>query len=327
MSWGLIVGGVIAGAGAIMGGQSAADGAEGAAATQAGAASESARLTDAAQKRLEKRMDPYIREGRAADRYTNGFLGLPSGGGAGGSGGGGAPMSEADLRAAYPTLAQQWDNWETYGMHMVGRYGHRDTFGDFAGYVESAVGEQALGQQGEPGDDQADIDAARADGMAAYEQSPWARFARESADKARADANESYMSTAGARGSIVSGRTAAGLYDIAQDAEDQRFREGFTEGYYPSLTGVSQRGYNASVGVGDSSLSSAAQIGAAGERAAGARADGERAAADARANGINSALYYGGQVFDAWQNRAPPPPPPASKAPSTKAPSSKYYGG
>lgn len=246
-------------------------------------------------------MRPYTATGNAADTYINAMLGLPSPQVAAATAPGG-PMTQAELAAAYPQL---YAEWQDPGRDGIAGNVHR--FPNFADFARSRGMEvtrpAATTTTTTPPATASATDRAAAD--AAYAASPWAVQAAEGAETARTNANESFMSTAGARGSIVSGRTAAGLYDIAQEAEDQRFREGFTEGWWPAMTGVSDRGYNASVGVGNSSLSTAANVGAAGERAAGATANGQRDGADAMASGINSALYYAGQGWDAWTNRAP----------------------
>jgi len=310
MSWGAVIGGAIG----LVGGAMAADGARDAASTQAGASLETARIQEAAQLRFEERMQPYIGAGNAADTYINALLGLPAppAGGTGGAAAGSPDYAayvnaNPDILAAYQAqaggneggsggLVAQGANilrGPSRSLEAFGRW-HWQTYGQNEGRQLPTVGPSTPpATQGE------NYDAA----MAAYENSPWARFAASSADTSRRNATESFTSTAGARGSLVSGRTAAGLYDIAQEAEDQRFREGFTQGWYPAMTGVSDRGYNASVGAANSSLSTAANMGAAGERAAAATAEGQRAANDAWASGINSALYYAGQGFDTVTNR------------------------
>ncbi len=333
MSWGFIAAAAITAGGAYLGGKQAASGANDAAGIQANASLESARILDETQRRFEARMQPYIQSGYTADRYINALLGLPapSAPNAAQQYGGMIPgepdwlgyfnaAPNADLRAEWARINQKGK----HGFANAAEYAqwHYMNHGRFENRQLPVVGGAELNQQPVGDTSQADYDAA----MSAYENSPWAKFARESSEKAREDANERFMSFSGARGSLVSGKTASGLYDIAQDAEDERFRSGFLEGWYPSITGVSTRGYNASVGVGDSSLETAAQVGAAGERAAQARADGARSANDAMANGVNSALYYAGQAWDAWQNR--PQPEPSPKSPPTKTgSSSKYYGG
>lgn len=337
MAWVAVASATIAATGAIVAGNSAAKGAKQAAATEAAASDRAAQLANDAQLRLEDRMSPYIATGQAADSYINSFLGLPQAPQAPqapGPGIGGQPMNEAQLRAKYPQEAAQWDGWERAGNSRTN--GHRTIYGDFAGFIARTKGAEALQADPPPAPAPSPANDAqiRQTAQQAYEQSPWAKFAKESTDAARAKADQSFMSTAGARGALVSGRTAAGLYDIAQTAEDERFRQGFTEGYYPSLTGASTRGYNAAVGVGDSSLTTAANIGAAGERAADARANGQRDAADARASGVNSALYYLGQGADAVLNRPKTTPaPPAVVRPSDRpskqgaASAGKYTGG
>lgn len=334
MSWG-IVASIATATAAVGGAMITADGARDAASTQAAGARDAARVAEEAQLRLEGRMQPYINAGNAADYYIQGMLGLPVSVGQSSSGPTSPQLTEAELRAKYPDLAAQWDGWERKGNSQTN--GHRTLWGDFTGYVRSQQGFDAIQRPQTPStpqsqaDQQAATAAARNSAMDAYEASPWAQFARESADTAERDANERFMSSAGARGSIVSGRTAAGLYDISQEAEDQRFRQGFIEGWYPSITGVSTRGYNASVGVGDSSLQTAANVGAATQNAANATAEGQRAANDSLATGVNAALYYAGQGVDAWQNRSQPTPTvqTSSSKPSRypKAASSKYYGG
>lgn len=353
MSWGLVAAATIGAAGAIAGGQAAARGARRAADTQADAALETARIQEEAQRRFEERMQPYTGAGQAADRFIYGLVGLPAGQGPSGMPGGPAPDPAANryalIEASQNRSAAQGNRfaltrarYAQMGPRNAELYPTYEEWLD-ASLQGAGIDPQTLiddelafraSQGGGEGEAQTlpaptyDPETARQEAMAAYEASPWAQFARESAEQAEREANERFRSTAGARGDLVSGRTAAGLYEIAQEAEDERFRRGFTEGWFPTITGISQRGYNAAVGVGDSSLQTAAQIGAAGERAAGARAEGQRAANDAIATGINSALYYAGQGFDAFRNRPPPPPPPAPKKPSGGGRTSKgYYGG
>lgn len=312
MSWGMIGSAVIGAGVGLYSANKSAKAAEKSAQAQADAALETAKLQDEAQKRFEARMQPYTDAGSEADRYITGMLGLPhipSSDGQPRATPYGQMYTDAELRQQYPTEAAQWDSWERAearkGNSQTNR--HRDLYGDFVGYIQRTKGiEKIFNRTADattPSTAAQQIERNRSDAMAAYEASPWARFAAESAETSRNMAEDSFQSTAGARGSLVSGRTAAGLYDISQRAEDQRFREGFTDGWYPSITAVSDRGYNASVGVGDNSLSTAARVGAAGERAAQATAQGQQDADEAWANGVNSALYYGGQAWDALTNR------------------------
>lgn len=337
MSWGLIARSAIAIGGSLIAGNQSSNAAKDAANVSAGASDRASQVVDEAQRRLEARMQPYIATGRAADANINAFLGLPAPAAATATTQASAPgaqMSEAELRQRFPTEAADWDRMERAGSSRTN--GHHQLYGNFTGYIFRLHGVDSLLAPPPAPPQTANQAAPQAQAMqtamAAYEQSPWAKFAADGAETARQNAEEAYMSSAGARRSIVSGRTARGLQELAQEAEDQRFRTGFTEGYFPAISGVSQRGYNAAVGVGDSSLSTAAQIGAAGQRAADARAEGMRDAADIRANSVNAALYYGGQAYDAWANRNQKPPAQSgpvnlTKPRNTVSAAQKYSGG
>lgn len=61
---------------------------------------------------------------------------------AGAPGGPGSTLSEDELQAAFPALAQEWAGWERAGNSRTN--GHRTLYGDFAGYVRSKQGGDAL---------------------------------------------------------------------------------------------------------------------------------------------------------------------------------------
>jgi hypothetical protein len=317
MSWGWIGAAAVGVVGSVVSGSMASDAAGDAAGAQINAANASSAETRRAEEAALARLRPYSTAGSAADDYIYALLGLPR------------RVQSANVAAnTVPDWAAYWAKVEpttrnnpTSPWHQVAQEAAGDPaklgqlyyqwsggYGGAPPTMQAPADPNAPASSNDNAPDTATYNAA----MAAYEASPWARFATQGAETARRNANESFLSTAGARGSLVSGRTAAGLYDIAQEAEDERFRIGFTNGYYPSLTAVSQRGFDAAQGSNSAAMTSAAQIGANSIRAGEAAADGIVGANNATVSGINQALYYAGNAYDGLTNRTPRTTTPAA---------------
>lgn len=111
-----------------------------AAGAQQAASAEQIALAREQMARSEALLQPYVNQGNRADAYLDALnYGSGSYGGEGsyaGSMGRRAP-SEAELMAAYPEHAAYWRRWEAGGAKPGG---HRDQFGDFAGYIAAEGG-------------------------------------------------------------------------------------------------------------------------------------------------------------------------------------------
>lgn len=75
---------------------------------------------------------------------------------------------------------------------------------------------------------------------AAYEATPFAKIGTMEAGKARDD----FLSMAGAQGSSLSGRTARGMFEVAEEAKLRNFGN-----YFGALGQVTDRGYQADTGI------------------------------------------------------------------------------
>jgi hypothetical protein len=220
------------------------------------------RARDEAKQILSK----YSTEGNAARGRQNAFLGLnkpaapaqqpimrpqPYAGALGRPTAGGRPMQNGRYGA------MEIDQFESPGMIMGGPL------------------EMAQPGQADPTKTDAET---QEEAWSAYEASPWGRIGVMEAGKARDD----FLSMAGAQGSALSGRTARGMSEVAEEAKLRNFM-----GYYGALGDVTDRGF-----VADSGIASGGQAFA--DRATNITMQGGETAANlqlakgqAKADGIN----------------------------------------
>jgi hypothetical protein len=186
-------------------------------------------------------LSKYAVEGNAARGRQRTFLGLnnPAGGGQY-SGAMGSTQGRPDY-AAYvrnsPDLAAEFSKpgvAQQFGGDPAA-YGqwHAQTFAD------REVPNTGMGQPG-----QADPTATPAEtqeqAWAAFEASPWGKIGTMEAQQAR----DNFITSAGAQGSALSGRTARGMAEVSEEAKLRNFG-----GYYGALGGVTERGYSADTGI------------------------------------------------------------------------------
>ncbi|MEY2759938.1 MAG: hypothetical protein RIR33_3716 [Pseudomonadota bacterium] len=220
------------------------------------------RARDEAKQILSK----YSTEGNAARGRQNAFLGLnkpaapaqqpimrpqPYAGALGRPMAGGRPMQNG----RYGTM--EIDQFESPGMVMGGPL------------------EMAQPGQADPTKTDAET---QEEAWSAYEASPWGRIGVMEAGKARDD----FLSMAGAQGSALSGRTARGMSEVAEEAKLRNFM-----GYYGALGDVTERGFSADTGIASGGQAFA-------DRAANITMQGGQTAANlqiakgqAKADGIN----------------------------------------
>jgi hypothetical protein len=208
------------------------------------------RARDEAKQILSK----YSTEGDAARGRQNAFLGLNK------------PRASQPQAAAPMGYAGALGT--PAGMRQVrGRYGPNGPMGEFSTLGQIEGGPIEMGQPGmmSPGADPTKTDAeTQEEAWAAYEQTPWAKIGTMEAGKARDD----FLTMAGAQGSALSGRTARGMSEVAEEAKLRNFM-----GYYGALGDVTERGFSA-----DSGIASGGQQFA--DRAAGIKLEGGRTSAD-----------------------------------------------
>lgn len=152
------------------------------------------------------------------------------------------------------------------------------------------------------------LDEAYEEAWAEYEQSPWGRLAQTTADQARDD----FTSMAGAQGSTLSGRTARGMAEVANQAKLGNFNQ-----YYTALGGVADQGFSADSGIasaGQTYANSASNVLAAN---ANAQASGALARGQTQADGLNDLASWIGWGMGNWGNMGGSPSSTSSFSPSS----------
>jgi hypothetical protein len=200
---------------------------------------------DHAQRILSK----YSAEGDAARGRMNAFLGIkPTASGfyagamgeAGGASGG--PDYEAYVNRD-PGLSSEWAK-----PHVQAQFGgdkaafgdyHWNTFGQKEQWSPPPVrgAEQAPAAASDPTQVPSET---QEEAWETYEASPWGKIGTMEAGKARDD----FLSLAGAQGASLSGRTARGMAEVAEESKLRNF-----ERYFGALGGVADTGFNADTGI------------------------------------------------------------------------------
>jgi hypothetical protein len=186
-------------------------------------------------------LSKYAVEGNAARGRQSAFLGLnnPAGGGQYS----GAMGSTQPDYAAYvrnnPDLAAEFSKPQV-AAHFGGdpaAYGQWHSQ-NYAGEGR-AMPTTGMGQQGAP-DPTATPAETQEQAWAAFEASPWGKIGTMEAQQAR----DNFITSAGAQGSALSGRTARGMAEVSEEAKLRNFG-----GYYGALGDVTERGYSADTGI------------------------------------------------------------------------------
>lgn len=134
-------------------------------------------------------------------------------------------------------------------------------------------------------DQAAETAAARSAAWENYQQSPWAAIGRTTAKKAQ----DSFLSLAGAQGSTLSGRTARGMAEVANEAEQGAFGS-----YYSALGGFADQGFAADQASVNSGLAFANNAGGIMTSAANNASQAAIASAGAAAQGYRDVAGWGG---------------------------------
>lgn len=152
------------------------------------------------------------------------------------------------------------------------------------------------------------LDEAYEEAWAEYEQTPWGQLAQTTADQARDD----FTSMAGAQGSTLSGRTARGMAEVANQAKQSAFNQ-----YYTALGGMADQGFSADTGIasaGQTYANSASNVLAAN---ANAQASGALARGQAQADGMNDLASWIGWGMGNWGSMGGSPSSTSSFSPSS----------
>lgn len=262
-------------------------------------------------------LSKYSGEGDAARSRMQAFLGLKKPTASGQYSG---AMGSAQPRLDYagyvngdPGLAAEWSKPGVQKMFGgdVAKYGewHAQNYAHEGRQIPMTGG----GQPG-AGDPTAVPAETQEEAWAAYEATPWGKIGVMEADKARDD----FTSMAGAQGSALSGRTARGMAEVAEEAKLRNF-----SGYYGALGGVADTGFMADTGIasgGQQFAQTAANVEMArGNNAANlAMAKGQN-----NANTMNDLAGWIGWGVGNWQTA----PPGGSSFKASGSPSTVNYSG
>lgn len=207
---------------------------------QAQAAQQSINFAREGRDYAKQVLSKYSVEGDAARSKMNTFLGIkPTASQYSGAMGSVAPTQDfgayvrnsPDLMAAYQSgswapgrgLSMEEFGQKHYAMHGQGEGRELPTSG------------------GAPAPNPTQTDGeTQEEAWAAYEQTPWGRLGQLEADTAK----DQFTSMAGAQGSSISGRTARGMAEVANEAKLRNF-----QGYYGALGGVADTGFSADTGI------------------------------------------------------------------------------
>ena len=196
---------------------------------------------DHAQQILSK----YSVEGDAARSRMQSFLGLNAGSRPSASGYysgamGGPRQDFAAYVQSNPDLAAEWSKPEV--QRQFG--GDQAAYGQWHASNFAHEGRQIPMTGGQPQGGAPDPTAVPAEtqeqAWAAYEQTPWGKIGVMEA----ANAQDSFLSRAGAQGSSLAGRTARGMSEVAEQSKLRNF-----SGYYGALGGVADTGFSADSGI------------------------------------------------------------------------------
>lgn len=185
-------------------------------------------------------LSKYAVEGDAARGKMNTFLGIkPTASQYSGAMGSTQPTQDfgayvrnsPDLMAAYQSGA--WAPGRGLSMEEFGQK-HYSMHGKGEGRTVPTTG-------GAPAPSATQTDGeTQEQAWASYKETPWGRIGQLEADTAK----DQFTSAAGAQGSALSGRTARGMAEVANEAQLRNF-----QGYYGALGGVADTGYNADTGI------------------------------------------------------------------------------
>lgn len=304
------------------------------------ATDQSIELQREATDRAISTLSPYSQRGNRANAFMDAFLyGDGSYGAApasSASGPAGTNSLEAILRQQNPGLAAAWDKWEANLKPGSYTKGHRAQYGSFEGYVQKVnpaaidAAKTAMQQKTEAAK-AAETKVTRGTAQKAYDQSPWAREAKDyetaifgedgvtsfenspwkgMTERATTRANDEFMNYAGADGSALSGRTARGLQENAANIEDAFFDDysgavagvsnrnsGAFTNFWNALGGQASTGYSADTGIASAGQNFAQTAGNALVDQAQVSGQAGMNAADSAADALNNGLSWAGWLY------------------------------
>lgn len=331
-----------------------ADATKDVAAGSAAASQQSIALQKEATQRAYDVLTPYSQRGNRANAYMDAFLygdGDVSGGTLTGTPTASAAQTtsgitlESILREQHPTAAAQWDKWEANLKPSSYTKGHRAVYGDFEGFVRK--GDPTAIQRAQTTLNERKAEAVKASQPAqatggeekgarevaqdAYEQSPWAREAKDyetaifgkdgvtsfdnspwkgMTDRATERAQGEFMNDAGANGMALSGRTARGLQENAANINDAFFKDysgavgdvtnmntGSFSNFWNALAGQSNTGYSADTGIVSAGQNFANNAGASLENQAQVSGQAGISAANSNVDALNNGLSWAGWLY------------------------------
>ena len=210
---------------------------------QAKSSSEAINYAREARDHAQSVLSKYSVEGDAARARMQSFLGLNTGAkptaSASYSGALGGPKQDY---AAYvqgnADLAAEWAKPEV--QRQFG--GNKAAYGEWHSATFPQEGRDVPmtgGQQG-AADSTAVPAETQEQAWAAYEATPWGKIGTMEA----ANAQENFLSRAGAQGASLAGRTARGMSEVAEESKLRNF-----SGYYGALGGVADTGFAADSGI------------------------------------------------------------------------------
>lgn len=182
-------------------------------------------------------LSKYSVEGDAARGKMNTFLGIKPTAGQYSGAMGSAQPDFAGYVNSNPDLAREWSKpgvQQQFGgdINAYGQW-HSQNFAGEGRAVPTSGGAPAPSPTQTDGETQEQA-------WAAYQETPWGRIGQIETDKAKGE----FTSMAGAQGSALSGRTARGMAEVANEAQLKNF-----QGYYGALGGVAETGFSADTGI------------------------------------------------------------------------------
>lgn len=212
---------------------------------QAKASSDAIGYAREARDHAQQVLSKYSVEGDAARSRMQSFLGLNTGSKPSASGYyngamGGPKQDYAAYVQSNPDLAAEWSKPGV--QKMFG--GDQAAYGEWHSSNFASEGRQVPMTGGQPQGGAPDPTAVPAEtqeqAWAAYEQTPWGKIGVMEA----ANAQNDFLSRAGAQGASLAGRTARGMSEVAEQSKLRNF-----SGYYGALGGVADTGFAADSGI------------------------------------------------------------------------------
>lgn len=326
-----IIGSAILGAGAAMhaSGQQRKSADKAIAASQQGA-DQSIAFQREARDYARQVLSKYSAEGDAARSKMNTFLGLNGVGSVGPSGVAAPAVSAAPINAApspdfagyvrnNPDLmrAHQTGSWvpgrgkslEEFGREHYRLHGQGE--GRQLPQAGGTAAIQGTGQVGVPepvqgataADPTMTPEEAQEQAWVDYTKTPWGRIGQVETDRATGE----FLSRAGAGGAAISGRTARGMAEVANESQLRNFNN-----YYGAIGAVADTGFTADTGIASAGQAFADNAAHSTHAAAQARSNAEIAKGRATADGINdlaSWVGWGVGSFPGADSRSTPASP------------------